>query len=80
HMLQILEKISDTDGVKVIIGAENSIMQMKGFSLVASSYKEGDRPIGCVGMIGPTRMDYSRAIAVVNTTARFLTRVLTDRK
>lgn len=80
HMLQILEKISDTDGVKVIIGAENSIMQMKGFSLVASSYKEGDRPIGCVGMIGPTRMDYSRAIAVVNTTARFLSRVLTDRK
>ncbi len=78
-IVQLLDKISESEGVQVIIGAENFLNEMKNFSIVASAYKEGNRPIGCVGIIGPTRMDYPRAIAVVDFAAKLITRVLEEK-
>jgi heat-inducible transcriptional repressor len=53
---------------------------MKQFSLVAATYSEGSRPIGAIGIIGPTRMNYSQAITLVDTTARFITEILSYKK
>jgi heat-inducible transcriptional repressor len=46
---------------------------MKQFSFVAATYREGNRPIGAIGIIGPTRMNYAQAITLVDTTAKFIT-------
>jgi heat-inducible transcriptional repressor len=52
---------------------------MKKFSLVAATYREGKRPMGVVGIIGPTRMNYLQAISIVDLTAKFITDMLSER-
>ena len=47
-------------------------------SVVASTYRAGDRVLGTVGIVGPTRMEYARAIALVDYLAHVLTRFLTN--
>ncbi|HAM51741.1 MAG TPA: heat-inducible transcription repressor HrcA [Nitrospiraceae bacterium] len=77
-IIKLLDALSESEGVKVIIGSENSATEMKRLSMVVSTYREGDRPIGTLGVIGPTRMDYLKAITIVDTTARLLTKILTE--
>jgi heat-inducible transcriptional repressor len=78
-IIKLLDTLSQSEGVKVVIGSENSASEMKKLSLVVSTYNEGDRPIGTIGIIGPTRMDYLKAISIVDTAAKFLTRVLSEK-
>jgi heat-inducible transcriptional repressor len=78
-MIGLLNKISDSGGTQVFIGSENPLTEMKKFSLVASTYKEGNRPIGAIGIIGPTRMNYARAISIVDLTATYITDILSYR-
>jgi heat-inducible transcriptional repressor len=61
-------------GVQVIIGGENEFEDMKDVSLVVSRYGREGQAGGLLGVVGPTRMQYSRAIAVV----RYMTEVLND--
>ena len=61
-------------GVQVIIGGENEFEDMKDVSLVVSRYGHEGQAGGLIGVVGPTRMQYSRAIAVV----RYMTEVLND--
>ncbi len=79
-ILGLLDKIADTEGTQVFIGSENPLDEMKQFSLVASTYRDGNRPVGTIGIIGPTRMNYSQAITLVDTTARFITEILSYHK
>jgi heat-inducible transcriptional repressor len=69
-MLKLLEDFSGTEGVKVIIGEENPIENLKGLSVVSTTYKEGERPIGVIALIGPKRMNYAKAISTVDMVAR----------
>ncbi|MHB8882642.1 MAG: heat-inducible transcriptional repressor HrcA [Thermodesulfovibrionales bacterium] len=75
-MVKLLDKLADTEGTQIFIGSENPLDEMKKFSLVAATYKEGNRPIGAVGIIGPTRMNYANAISIVDVTAKFITAML----
>jgi heat-inducible transcriptional repressor len=80
HMIiKLLDELSESEGVQVIIGSENASDEMKRFSVVASACRQGDRPIGVVGIIGPTRMNYARAIYIVENTAKFITQMLERR-
>ncbi len=54
------------EGVKVIIGEENRETALHGLSLVFSNYGIPEQAQGTIGVIGPKRMDYSRAISAVN--------------
>jgi heat-inducible transcriptional repressor len=78
-IIKLLDRISELDGVQVLIGSENSMDEMKKLSLVVSTCKEGGRPVGIVGIIGPTRMDYEKAIYIVDNTAKFVTKMLAER-
>jgi len=75
-IVNLLDNIADSEGTQVIIGAENFLNEMKQFSLVAATYKEGNRPIGTVAIIGPKRMNYQEAISIVDSTAQFITKLL----
>lgn len=52
--------------VKIQIGSENKIEGIKDCSLVTATYCLGDLIIGSIGIIGPTRMEYSKVIASMN--------------
>jgi heat-inducible transcriptional repressor len=77
RLLNLLNEYIDGPGLTVVIGAEHLDPSLRPFSLVASTYDDGART-GTVGVIGPTRMRYSRAIAVVDGAAQAVTRVLRD--
>lgn len=78
-IIKLLGKLSESNGVQIIIGSENSVDEMKKLSLVVSACREDNRPIGVVGIIGPTRMNYFKAISIVDTTAKFISRMLVER-
>ncbi len=50
----------------ITIGGENEDPKMKNCSIVTATYKIGDDPIGSFGVIGPTRMNYSRVLAIMS--------------
>jgi heat-inducible transcriptional repressor len=78
-IIKLLDRLSESDGVQIVIGSENSMDEMKKLSLVVSTCKEDNRPIGVIGIIGPTRMDYPRAISIVDTTAKFISMILAEK-
>jgi len=77
RLVQLLNECIDGPGLTVIIGAEHANPSLRPFSLVASTYEDASGT-GAVGVIGPTRMHYSRAINVVDAAAQAVTRVLRD--
>jgi len=77
RLLTVLNEYIDGPGLTVVIGAEHLDPSLRPFSLVASTYDDGMRK-GTVGVIGPTRMRYSRAITVVDGAAEAVSRVLRD--
>ncbi|QUI25767.1 heat-inducible transcription repressor HrcA [Vallitalea pronyensis] len=53
--------------IKVTIGCENKLDEMKDCSLVTTTYKLGGEDIGFIGIIGPKRMDYENAISTLSS-------------
>ncbi len=70
----LASQLGPSQGVQVIIGGENQWDDMKDVSLVVSHYGQEGRVGGLLGVIGPTRMQYGRAIAVV----RYMTQVMNE--
>jgi heat-inducible transcriptional repressor len=64
--------------VKVRIGSENPLEPMRTCTLVSATYQQGQVPVGSVGILGPTRMLYENAIALVETAANYLTGALSE--
>ena len=77
RLVRLLNEYIDGPGLTVVIGAEHSDPELRPFSLIASTYFDG-RSTGLVGVIGPTRMRYSRAIDLVDNAAKAVGKVLSD--
>jgi heat-inducible transcriptional repressor len=78
RLVELLNRILEGEGVQVVIGRENQLSDLADLSVVASTYGAGDRVMGTVGIVGPTRMEYARAVALVEHLARVLTRLLSS--
>ena len=76
-LVKILDEVVDSEGLRVVIGSEHPDPNLAHLSLVASPYKVGDRPAGVLGVLGPTRMEYARAIALVDYISKLLSKILT---
>ena len=59
-------------GVQVIIGAENRLEQMRDASLVLTRYGSEDDAWGVLGVVGPTRLPYWRAVPMVRFVAELM--------
>ncbi|MGA1476236.1 MAG: HrcA family transcriptional regulator [Prochlorothrix sp.] len=62
--------------LRVYIGAENPLEPLRACSLVSALYYRDSHVAGSVGVLGPTRMAYEQAIAVVEATAAYLSQAL----
>jgi len=78
-LVKILNECLTGEDFKIFIGSEIPEREIQGLSVIAAPYRRGDRLLGVLGVLGPTRMDYGRALALVETTARLLSRALTKR-
>ena len=75
RMLRLLNQYIDGPGLTVVIGGEHTSPDLRSFSLIASTTSDGST-IRTIGVIGPTRMQYSRAISVVDGVTQAVARVL----
>jgi heat-inducible transcriptional repressor len=76
RLVQLLDDYMGAGGLTIVIGSEHTAPDLQHFSLVASTYFDG-HGTGAVGVIGPTRMRYSRAIDAVDTLSRAISRMVT---
>lgn len=61
------EAHGEDDGkVQIYIGRENLVKIMDNSTLIFKTVRENGVPVGAIGIIGPTRMDYSRVIAMID--------------
>lgn len=78
-LLKLLSEMSDdTAGVSVRIGHETQNAGLYETSVVRAAYGSSSQPLGSIGSLGPTGMDYSGTIAAVRAVARYLTRILSN--
>jgi heat-inducible transcriptional repressor len=70
------EMQTEQHGVSLRIGRENSFEGLANASVVVSGYENQGSEIAKLGVIGPTRMDYSTNISAVLAVARYLTKTL----
>ncbi|HWT46625.1 MAG TPA: heat-inducible transcriptional repressor HrcA [Vicinamibacterales bacterium] len=74
RLVKLIDACVDGSGLRVVIGTEHGDPELQHFSVVATMYSDGRRT-GAVGVIGPTRMRYSRSINAVDSLSRAITRV-----
>lgn len=74
-VLSVLRSALRERSVFLCIGEENPEPALRTVSLVGASYGLGYRNLGAVGVVGPLRMDYARAIDSVREAAGELSRL-----
>jgi heat-inducible transcriptional repressor len=76
-IVPFLRALAGQGAVVVRIGRENPLAAMRQASLVVAAYRVRGRPIGALGVVGPTRMQYPQAMSVVQEVAGHLSRSIT---
>jgi heat-inducible transcriptional repressor len=66
----------DAQEVRIAIGAENALPEIAACTLITSPFALDERTHGSVAILGPTRMEYARAIALVEYASRLLSNFL----
>ena len=77
-LVKILNACLQTTGdeVRIFIGRENTTREMQECTLIVAPYRYRDRVVGALGVVGPTRMEYSRAITAVEYVAHLCSKLL----
>jgi heat-inducible transcriptional repressor len=71
---RLLPQVSEDGGVQVFIGGEGEHDDLRQYSVIVSRYGVAGGGSGMIGVLGPTRMQYGRAVSVV----RFMTELLSE--
>lgn len=75
ELVGLLDQMIDAEGVRVSLGEELEATELRGCALVAAPYRLGasGAPVGVLGVIGPSRMDYNRIIPLVGYCSQLVT-------
>ncbi len=65
-------------GINIKIGTENDNSAMENCSLITATYSMGEEKLGSIAVLGPTRMEYSRVISLLQLISTDLSKVLTQ--
>lgn len=78
-LMEILsDKCAPEEGINVKIGGENTVEGLQDCSTITATYQIDGRVIGSVGVIGPTRMDYEKAVTIVEFMTQHLSVMMRD--
>jgi heat-inducible transcriptional repressor len=78
-LMRLLDELhADAHGVGLRIGSELGLQGLQNTSLVFTGYQSRGTEVAKLGVLGPTRMDYSNNIASVRAVARYLSKALED--
>jgi len=77
EMLKLLSLTDTAEGVQIFIGADNTLFNLAGCSMIVGPYKNAEETIiGAIGVIGPTRMNCAHIIPMVDYTSKLISRLL----
>ncbi|MBV6657883.1 MAG: heat-inducible transcriptional repressor HrcA [Devosiaceae bacterium] len=77
ELTRLLTAAETAEGVRIFIGSENKLFSLSGSSMIVAPYHDDAGTIvGAVGVIGPTRLNYSRIVPVVDYTAGLVSRLI----
>jgi heat-inducible transcriptional repressor len=75
--MALLNEVNQGSGVHIFIGSDSQLEAVKDCAMITSNYGTADKKVvGTLGVIGPMRMDYKRAINVVDYTSKLLSEAL----
>lgn len=75
----LVSSSADTDSdIEIRIGSENRYKELENSSMIISKYKIGENATGAIGIIGPTRMNYSKLIPSIKYLTDIISKVLSD--
>lgn len=76
-VMNLLGLAETGEGVRIFIGSETKLFSLSGSSLVVAPYHDTkDNIIGVLGVVGPTRLNYSRIVPMVDYTAQAIGRLI----
>lgn len=75
-LVKLLDHTVKASGVQIFIGSENDLADLGACTVITSRYSRGTKPLGTLGVIGPTRLNYSKIIPVVDYTAKLVSQFL----
>jgi heat-inducible transcriptional repressor len=76
-LMRLLESTGDATGVRIFIGAENTLFADAGCSMIVAPYRNSRKDVvGAIGVIGPVRLNYARIIPMVDFTAQIVGKIL----
>lgn len=84
RLVQILNECIDRDvnlsgSVRVVIGQENAAPSLRNCALITAPYRFGNSSTaGILSVLGPTRIEYARIIAIVGYVAKMLEKSMSD--
>ncbi|MFO1464638.1 MAG: heat-inducible transcriptional repressor HrcA [bacterium] len=76
RLVEFLDRAHKAPGVQIFVGSESRLSSLEDCSVIVANYGGEAKPLGSLGVIGPTRMDYSKLIPMVEFTARSLGDIL----
>jgi heat-inducible transcriptional repressor len=79
RLVRMLNRCLEGGGMRVLIGDDSDLTSELDFSLVACPYGAGDpheKPLGTLGIFGPSRMEYEKVIPLVHYLSETLSRAL----
>ena len=77
EFVSLLDATQQAEGVQIFIGAENPLFANAGCSMIVAPFgKSSEKIVGAIGVIGPTRLNYSRIIPMVDYTAKVIEKVI----
>ena len=75
--IDILENAGSANGVQIFIGSQNFLFKHSGLSMVMAPYKNNEQEIiGAIGVVGPTRLNYSKIVPLVDYTSKIIGKVV----
>jgi heat-inducible transcriptional repressor len=77
--IEVISKDFTEDGISVKIGSENTIAELKDLSIITTVYRNGDRAVGVLGIIGPKRMEYDKMMSLVSRVSEMLNKFFKDK-
>lgn len=88
HLVQVLEEGSliepmlmtsqQSNGVQIVIGGEGHWAAMQGYSIILAQYGNLGHVSGALGVLGPLRMPYRRAVSTVRYVSQLLSELMRD--
>jgi heat-inducible transcriptional repressor len=69
---------SESDGLVIKIGEELDIPEAKDVSVISAHYRINGKNVGTLNLIGPTRLDYSKVVSIINNVTSELNKKLSE--